>query len=313
MLQDKVYITGVASDDYDEILSIKRQVQVYSLQERKWSTIFGGPILKPAPNYNAPMTIIDDHITLIGGRDATTDTLTSVLSSWFEEKGEWKQILPPMPTQRFESGICHHDNLLLVSGGIDSEIKPTVLSTVDVYNFNTRSWINPNALKLPIALRSHHLVFFEENIYIMAGATTYPTTFKDGEEVCNRHAWRARWSDVKEVIDQGTESKPVNLWTPIPAPPALRSTVVSYRPINRPHSLIAIGGIKDGSPQKGIYKFIDNQWIAVGNMSVGRYRRASVPVGNLGAALFIAGGFLHSKPTGDEAIVKSASTELVLL
>ena len=309
-MQDKVYITGVASDD-DDILSIRRQVQVYSLEERKWSTVPRDPIVKPAPNYNAPIAIIDDHITLIGGRDATSGIITNALCSWFEEEREWKQILPPMPTRRLESGVCHHDNFLLVSGGI--EIEPTVLNTVDVYNFNTKSWITPKALELPIALRSHHLVFFEDDIYLMAGATTYPTNSKDGEEQFNRHAWRARWSDVKDVIAQGAESKPVNLWTPIPGPPALRSTVVSCRPINRPHTLIAIGGILDGSHQKGIYKFIDNQWVTVGNMSVGRYRHAAVPVGDFGAALFIAGGFLYSKPTGDEAIVKSASAELVLL
>ena len=104
----------------------------------------------------------------------------------------------------------------------------------------------------------------------------------------------------------------MNLWTPIQDPPALRSTVVSCRPIIQPHSLIAIGGIKDGSLQKGIYKFIDNRWVEVGNMSVGRYCHAAVPVGNHGAALFIAGGFSYSK-TGDEANVKSASAELVLL
>ena len=270
--------------------------------------------MKPAPNYNAPMAIIDDHITLIGGRDATTDTITSILSTWFEEEHEWRQILRPMPTRRLESGVCYHDNFLLISGGVESDITNTVLNTIDVYNFNTKSWITPKALELPIALRSHYLVYFEENIYLMAGATTYPTKSEDRETPFNRHAWRARWSDVKEVIDQGAESKPVNLWTPIQDPPALRSTVVSCRPINRPRSLIAIGGIKDGTLQKGIYKFINNQWVEVGNMhmSVGRYRHAAVPVGNHGTALFIAGGFSYSK-TGDEAIVKSASTELVLL
>ena len=44
---------------------------------------------------------------------------------------------------------------------------------------------------------------------------------------------------------------------------------------------------------------------------MGRYRHAVVPLGNLGAALFVAGGYVWVQ--NHVAIVKTTSVELVLL
>ena len=54
---------------------------------------------------------------------------------------------------------------------------------------------------------------------------------------------------------------------------------------------------------------VGSKWGAC--MSVGRYCHAVVPLGNLGAALFVAGGYVWVR--NDEAIVKTTSVELVLL
>ena len=64
------------------------------------------------------------------------------------------------------------------------------------------------------------------------------------------------------------------------------------------NAVISVGGILDGKSQKAIYKLVGYEsdsphWIEVGSMSVGRYRQAVVPLGNLGAALFVGvGGFV---------------------
>ena len=105
LLENKVYVTGIAEKE-DDRLSKRRQVQVYSLDDEYWATVPGDPTLKPAPNYNAPMAVINDQITLIGGRDAETGKITNMVSTWFEIEQQWKQILPLMPTERLESGIC---------------------------------------------------------------------------------------------------------------------------------------------------------------------------------------------------------------
>ena len=308
-LHDKVYITGIATD---HVLK-SRRVQVYSTEDNAWSTL-------PESNYNAPIAIVNGHITLVGGRDAKTDKPTNILSTWFEEEGEWRQIHPSMPTRRIASRAYHHGNLLLVTGGAEistEEENGAVTNKVHIYNFNTMKWTTSQPLQLPKPLRSHYLIHFEEYIYLMAGASnslnavdTVPT-----EQCYNSNAWRARWADVVESVQQDAEVQPSqpgrSVWTPIEAPPALRSTIAMCN-----NAIISIGGISDGLPQNTIYKLVDYNndrpcWIKVGSMSVGRYRHAVVPLGNLGAALFVAGGYVWVR--NDEANVKTTSVELVLL
>ena len=72
LFHNKVYISGIATEHVQE----SRQVQVYSLEENTWSK------LPAAPNHNAPIAIISDRITLIGGRDAKSNMLTNILPSW---------------------------------------------------------------------------------------------------------------------------------------------------------------------------------------------------------------------------------------
>ena len=313
LLENKVYVTGIATD------YVSQRVMVYSLDGGRWFT------LKPAPNYNAPMAVINGHITLIGGRESA-ENLTNVLCSWLEEEGEWKQIVPPMPKARLESGVCYHDGLLLVVGGIVDVNQTEPISAVVVHNFTTRNWITLEALKLPKGLRSPHVVIFKEYVYIIGGGTTYPAPPEEGEQQYNLEAWRAPWSDVKEAVNVGEDvhtaaglepSKRVkSLWKRIERSPVARPTVVSCK-----NSLMLVGGAKDGIPQKGIYEFIEGKnddgkvgsWTPVGSMRMGRYRHAVVPVGSRGGTLFVAGGYVKGDRVKDEKHEKTTFTEFVAL
>ena len=172
LFQNKVYVTGVATEG--EVLS--RRIQVYSLEEVKWSA------LPQAAIYNAPATIINGWFTLIGGRQTKDSAITSILCSWIEEYAWVEDRISPMPTVRLESGVCSHDKLLLVTGGIVDHVKNRIAKSVNVYNFSTKHWSTstPEALELPKAIRSHQLVVFGGYIYLMAGATVYPTQPETG-------------------------------------------------------------------------------------------------------------------------------------
>ena len=330
LLNGSIYISGIATKKEKG----SSQVQVYSLSENKWS------YLPRAANHNAPITDINGRITMIGGREGNCKESkpTNVLSTWceeaskegkdsdfpptqFEKQGDWKQTLLPMPSTRVASGVCHHDNLLLVSGGIEEirgEVKKyPVVSTVFVYNFSTQCWSSPQILQLPEALRSHHLVLCGQYVYLASGAYIHPIIGDDVTKYFNSKAWRAKWSDVIEAVTPTSTEQQAQLrrgvWTEIAGPPVLRSTVTSCN-----NSLLSVGGISGGLPQKTIYMLADENtgsphWIEVGTMSVGRYRHAVVPLGNFGAVLFVAGGFVRENPTEDEVDVKSASSEMVLL
>ena len=345
----KVYVTGIGiakdkSGEHDNVPKdhASRQIQVYSLDGvGKWSTLPEDHRQKPVPKYNVPVVVINGRITLVGGRDAETGDITNVLSTWNEKKGEWEHDNPPpMPSKRLASGVCHHHDYLLVVGGVVDDKLKKLVNTVDVYNFSSKCWSTPEALDLRIdKLRSPHVVVFKEYVYVIGGSTTYPTLPEKGEGQCNHDAWRARWSDVKEAVaineaieaavKQGAQthtagkkpSKEVkSVWRKIADPPVVRPTVVSCESF-----LLLIGGVKDGIPQEGIYKFsvekdvdkmnIDGcgSWTLVGNMSVGRYLHAVVPLGSHGTTLFIAGGSVLSSPDEIERHEESSSSELVIL
>ena len=310
LLGKKIYISGIAVDDEPKSC----QVQTYSLDEGKWSTLCA------APTHNATVAVIKGHITLIGGRDANIGLPSGILSKWVEKELKWEIMQISVPANRVASTIYHHDNLLLVSGGAEKtaggSTRMNVVNTVYVYNFTTEQWSTPEALKLPQALRSHHMVAFQENIYLMGGATTFPVLQEKGQSQYNAQVWRAQWRDIQQVVSEVEACQIV--WTELATPPpALRPTVISCE-----HSLMAVGGVKEGKPQEAIYEYVDgdvvdgkvnNSWRPVGNMSVGRYRHAVVPLGSRGAVLFVAGGYVQGSLQEDEVNVKCASAEFVFL
>lgn len=304
MLKGKIYITGIATEKEKG----SSQIQVYSISEHKWS------MLPAAQNYNAPIIVINDCITMVGGRARTTNKPSNILSTWFEEEGAWRRILPSMPSGRVGSGLYYHDNLLTVAGGVmdpaeGGKNEYEVVNTVVVYSDITKQWSCLPALQLPKALRSPHLVSTGGCIYLVAGAMTIPARVEDGEQPFNSQAWRAQWSDIKDIVEQAAAVQPSlpgrSVWTPIADPPALRSVAIVHE-----QSLLLVGGVKGGSPQDAICRFdnVNDQWIIIGSMGEGRYRHAVIPV----PAFVIAGGYVRSKPEEDEANVKTHAVDLVL-
>ena len=303
LLKDKVYVTGIANVKHSED-DTTLQVQVYSLDEAKWST------LPRATIYNAHLVVMDGRITLIGGRSFETKQITDVWATWFEEEGRWKEVRTN--TNQLGTGVCQYGNLLLVTGGVmdaAEEGKTTVVNTVNVYNCISKTWTTPQALELPVELRSHHLIVFEEYFYVIGGAFEHP--YGNGEKQLNGQAWRARWSDVKNAVKQPSK-KTQSVWMPIVAPPVLRPTVVAYKGF-----LLSIGGVVGEEPQKDIYKFVDagSHWMKVGEMKMGRYRHGVVPgpVESCGISLFVVGGYVRSSPEGEEGNVRTSSAQIVFL
>lgn len=317
LLNNKVYISGIGTDDVPE----SRQVQVYSIKDNTWST------LPKAPNHNAPIAIVHDHITLIGGRDVETNKPSNVVSTWFEKENMWKQSLHSLPTVSVASKAYHHDNLFLVTGGAEESIiegegeNLTVVEKVHVYNFSSKKWTTPQQLRLPKPLCSHHLVHLGEYLYLLGGAIKFKdaahTTPKD--QIYNLNAWKARWADIEEAVQHQDltvqPSQPEkSIWKSITDLPVFLPTVVLCG-----SSIISVGGMNNSSsndsPVSAIYEFVDDkvnsQWVKVGDMSLGRYRHGVVPLGTRGAALLVAGGFKWG--VSDEADVKTTSVELVLL
>ena len=246
----------------------------YSTKEHKWSTL-------PVQQVFSAITCVNDRITLIGGRDVSKgDTSTSTLSTWYEEEGQWRQVLPPMPTRRDFSAVISHDNLVLVTGGgLEDD---SIITTADVLDLTTMKWTTPEGLNLPVPLKGHHLVFCGEYLYLVGGG------FGD----FNTHAWRTKWSDVKQAAASQHYQPKRSVWNRIADPPTLVPTAVSCG-----GTLYAVGGeTKHEENVRGVfaYDITRNHWVYVGDMSVARFGHCAVPLGS--NSLFVAGGCINEAP-----------------
>ena len=287
----KVYISALGKDGNSTPVS---PVLVYSTNELKWSTL-------PNQQLGAAIAVLNNHVTLIGGLDVSTRKVTNALSTWYEEEGRWKQVLPPMPTGRSRPAVISHDNLLLVTGGVAEDIS-SVINTTNVLDLSTMKWTSPEGLNLPIPLQLHHLALCGEYLYLVGGTTVYPW---QSPEDYNSQAWRAKWSDVKQTAVPQHSQPQRGVWTQIAHPPTLSPTPVSFG-----GTLYTVGGLtRDGKFINTVYSYITarNQWVSVGDMSVGRYLHCAVPLSS--NSIFVAGGrFLNE---GKWAY--SSLTELLLL
>ena len=282
----KVYISATCADESGKLVY---PVLVYSTDKLKWSTL-------PEQQCGPAIAVVNDHITLIGGRDVSTRKVTNTLSTWYEEENQFKQELPPMPTRRACPTVISHDNLLLVTGGL-AEDASTVLNTTDVLDLTTMKWTTAQGLSLHVPLWQHHLALCGEYLYLVGGAMVNPVqSAKDN----NSQAWRVKWSDVKQ------HSLPQrDVWTRIADPPTLRPTAASCG-----GTLYTVGGAsRDIKPIRTVYTYntARNQWVSVGDMSVGRADHCAVPLSS--NTIFVAGGHVLN----ESKLSDSPLTELLLL
>ena len=295
----KVYISATCKDESGKLMY---PVLVYSTDEHKWSTL-------PEQQCGSAIAVVNDHITLIGGLEVSKGKVINTLS-WYEEEGQWKQVLPPMPTGRSYPAVISHDNLLLVTGGVAKD-GSTVLNTTDVLDLTTMKWTTPEGLSLPIPLWLHHLALCGEYLYLVGGTLVYPVlSAKDN----NSQAWRAKWSDVKQTASPQHSQPQRGVWTRIADPPTLRPTAVSCG-----GTLYTVGGETDenggggatrnNTPIRTVYAYdtARNQWVSVGDMSVGRIWLCAVPLSS--TSMFVAGG----QALNERKFTFSLLTELLLL
>ena len=286
----KVYISASGRDGNRKPVY---PVLVYSTNELKWSTL-------PNQQRGAAIAVLNNHVTLIGGQDVSTEKFTNTLSTWYEEEGRWEQVLPPMPTGRFRPAVICHANLLLVTGGVAED--DSVLNTTDVLNLTTMKWSTPEGLKLPVPLWGHCLALCGEYLYLVGGVTVYP---RQSPEDDNSQAWRAKWSDVKQTAAPQHFQPQRGMWTQIADPPILRPT-----PVSCGGTLYTVGGwTRDAKSISTVYTYITatNQWVSVGDMSVGRAGHCAVPLSS--NSIFVAGGGVLN----EGKVSYSSLTELLLL
>ena len=242
-----VYVCGGGCRD----VASARVVQVYDLDKATWTK------LPPAPQYNSEAAAINNQLVLIGGREASSYTITNMVSTWTGQG--WQQDIPAMPTKRARPGVTTYNTYLMVAGG-KAEDNQTILSSIDVMDTTTRQWYTPANLQFPRPMCTMQITVSATHICVASAGITYDATTNTAAS--STSVWELPVSTLSKVL-VGEDSGP-HQWTEIAPTPHYKSALLQ----DTAHPL-AVGG-RDYSYQSttdiAVYDRHSNKWSSVGQL-----------------------------------------------
>ena len=255
VLQRKVYIGGgYAVNDSDACT-----VQVYDVERDEWSRL-------PRHQYmQFGMTILESHLTLVGGRDASTRKETNELAVFDTTSQEWTYPHPPMPTPRYRPAVSTYTIWLLVVGGCCGRN----LATVELLNTSTKQWLT--ASPLPMLFSHMTSSTLQDYFYLVTN---------------HKQVLCVSLPDiVSQTVNQSATSKSPALWWRLPDTLLKCSAAIVVC-----GSLLTVGGRYDYTKSTDIHLYLpeSEQWTKVGDLPNVRGYCSCVVLPN--GELLIAGG-----------------------
>ena len=281
-----VYVCGGACPD----VASARVVQVYDLDKATWTK------LPPAPQYNSQAAAINNQIVLIGGREASSHTITNMVSTWTGQG--WQQDIPAMPTKRMRPGVATCNTYLMVAGG-RAEDNQTLLDSIDAMYTTTRQWYTPVNLQLPRPMYAIQITVSATHICVASAGIAYDATTHTATS--SKSVWELPVSTLSKVL-VGEDSGP-HQWTEVAPTPHYWSTLLQ----DTAHPL-AVGGYNDSfKPTTDIvvYDCHSNKWSTVGQLLEPRTRCTAVSLSR--RSFLVCGGLsdVRDKNTKLSSVVVS--------
>ena len=242
-----MYVCGGTCPD----ATLAHVVQVYDLDKATWTK------LPPAPQYNSEAAAINNQLILIGGREASSRTITNMVSTWTGQG--WQQDIPAMPTKRVRPGVTTCNTYLMVAGG-RAEDEQTLLGSIDVMDTTTRQWYTPANLQLPRPMYTMQITVRVTHICVASAGITYDATTNTG--ITSKRVWQLPVSTLSKVL-VGEDSGP-HQWTEIAPTPHYRSALLQ----DTEHPLV-VGGSEDSyksTTDIAVYDHHSNKWSTVGQL-----------------------------------------------
>ena len=257
VLERSVYVGGGYTGGDDEYY-----IQVFNTKTNKWSCL---------PRYRYKyfaMTVINHHLTLVGGRGV--GEVTNQLAVYEPSSQQWTYPYNPMPTARYSPAVLMYDIWLLVAGGRGARrgTSDTDLATVELFNTSTNQWLATSSLPTPCGLLTSAIV--DNYGYLVTHS---------------KQVFRVSLPDiVSQTVNQSTSKSPA-LWCRLPDTPLSYSTAISLRGY-----LLAVGGSHDNCTRTDIhlYQPESEQWTKVGDLPNARDYCSCVVLPS--GELLVAGG-----------------------
>ena len=275
-----VYVFGGGSVDIKD----EDKVQVFNLEELTWTIL-----PQPTPQVRCQGEIINNQITLIGGRELESRQLTNKLSTLVDNT--WRAVFPPMPTKRRRPATLYKDDILIVAGGCTQD--DTTLQSIDVMCVTTKQWSTLVNFTLPRPLTQYQLISCGDAVYICNGG--YVPEHWKGKHRCTslKSNWKMSWDILNEAIlsDHPVEGRQ---WMELPC----QTPFYASSSLSSPHLLFIVGGDdSEGHPQSAVHIYSPSQskWVSLGQLKVPRARMLSGTVQLGERAYLVVGGLNHHR------------------
>lgn len=207
------------------------------------------------------MTVINNHLTLVGGWDTFTRKVTKLLAVFDPTSEDWTYPYPPMPTPHHSPAVSTYDIWLLVAGGYGGGN----LATVELLNTSTNQWLSASPLPTPCGYMTSTID--QDNWYLITST---------------KQVFRASLPDlVSQAVSNSSARKSPALWCRLQDTPLGYSAATTLR-----GSLLAVGGLCDdgtSSTTIHLYQSESEKWTKIGDLPTACYYCSciSLPSGEL--------------------------------
>ena len=262
---DNVYVGDGLRKDGDTSGIFK-----YSLTHDTWSR------LPDCPTYQHGLATLDEELIVIGGH---ADGVASNLVYTFRND-KWQQVLPPMPTSRFNLSAASYENKLIIAAGgtlmvsINGEFTHT--DRVEIYKKDD-CWYSTK--RLPFTLSQFTTQMMGDTCYTLGGTATTPDDSST-----------ALYASVSSLL---TNAVPADTKYTTPQIPITWKRLQDKHPLTFPSlveldgRLVVMGGSvgqkqRHGSKFISTYDFTTDTWVEYkgAELPLALYRPGLVNLGN---------------------------------
>ena len=241
-----IYCTGSTPNEDNQ-----HKVYSYNTRTNQWKQL-------PKPGQRLGVIhMVDDKLTIFGGRDPTTDEFHNKVTTYNSKTNSWYSHFPNMLHNRHKPGVVTSHDYVIVMGGRSSP--DTILDNMEVMNYHHLQW-REVSVHLPIPMRAIRPTISGDNITIV-GYTTATG--------CNNGCYQIPTEELILSFDQSLFPGAVPVqWKKLSAATHWYTTTIPYS-----NPLVIIGGDDKSyvpTSDVSLYDIHKNLWRKVDSLTNAR-------------------------------------------
>ena len=260
---ETIYCTGSTPN-----IDNQHDVYCYDTRSNQWKQL-------PRPGHRlGVLHMVDDKLTIFGGRDSTTDQFHNKVTTYNSKTNSWYSCYPDMLHIRHKPGVITSDDHVIVMGGKTSP--DTYLDSIEIMNYRQQLQWKEVSVHLPVPMWAIKPTISGDYITIVGYTSDFSyLTF-----------YQTTTQEIISSLDQPPSTGAVTRqWQKLSSAKHWDTTTVPYS--NPP---VIIGGNVNYVPTCDItlYDSSKNSWRNVDSLAIARYNVAVALLNN--NSIIVIGG-----------------------